>query len=170
LRERLPRARVRYRRGARLQACVVKSTGLFEDFEEGDWRPPFRGTLFDVGPFWRRAPSWVAEPAVDIVENEKAYEITAEIAGMDEKDIEVKLANGGLTIKGEKQEEKEEKQKDYYLHERSVGAFEHCFAVLEGVDADKIEASFKKGVLTVTLPKKPEAIRPEKKIKVKAAA
>ena len=80
----------------------------------------------------------------------------------------MKLVNGGLTIKGEKQEEKEEKKKDYYLHERRFGSFERCFAVPEGVESDKIEASFKKGVLTVTLPKKPEAQKPEKKIEVKA--
>jgi HSP20 family protein len=89
---------------------------------------------------------------------------------MDEKNIEVKLANGGLTIKGEKQEEKEEKEKEYYLHERHFGSFERCFRVPEGVDTSKIEATFKKGVLTVTLPKSPEAQKAEKKIEVKAAA
>ena len=93
----------------------------------------------------------------------------AELPGMDEKNIEVKVVNGNLTIKGEKQEEKEEK-KDYYLHERHFGSFERSFEVPDGVDADKIEASFKKGVLTVTLPKKPEAQKPEKKIEVKSAA
>jgi HSP20 family protein len=81
----------------------------------------------------------------------------------------VKVTNGNLTIKGEKQEEKEEKKKDYYLHERHFGSFERSFDVPEGVDADKIEANFKKGVLTVTLPKKPEAQKPAKKIEVKAA-
>ena len=75
----------------------------------------------------------------------------------------------GMTIKGEKQEEKEEKKKDYYLHERHFGSFERSFEMPEGVDADKIEANFKKGVLTVTLPKKPEAQKPAKKIEVKAA-
>jgi HSP20 family protein len=89
---------------------------------------------------------------------------------MEEKNIEVKLSNGSLMIKGEKQEEKEEKKKGYYLHERQFGSFERCFTVPEGVDADKIEASFKKALLTVRLPKKPEAIKPEKKIEVKAAA
>ena len=88
---------------------------------------------------------------------------------MDEKNIEVKVADGGLTIKGEKKEEKEEKKKDYYLSERRFGSFERYFRLPEGVDADKIEASFKKGVLTVTLPKKAEAQKPVKKIDVKAA-
>jgi HSP20 family protein len=143
---------------------------LFEDFDQGFWRSPFRRSVLDIAPFWSRAKTLTAEPAVDIVENDKAYEITAELPGLDEKNIEVKLANGGLMIKGEKQEEKEERKKDYYLHERSFGAFERRFAVPEGVDTDKIEASFKNGVLTITLPKKPEAIKPEKKIEVKSAA
>jgi HSP20 family protein len=113
--------------------------------------------------------SWANTPAVDIAETDKGYEITAELPGLDEKNIEVKLANGSLTIKGEKQEEKEEKEKGYYLHERHFGAFERCFRMPEGVDGDKIEATFKKGVLTVTLPKTPEAQKAEKKITVKAA-
>jgi len=117
----------------------------------------------------RREAVWEAAPAIDIAESEKTYEITAELPGMDEKNIEVKVTNGNLTIKGEKQEEKEEKKKDYYLHERHFGSFERSFDVPEGVDADKIEANFKKGVLTVTLPKKPEAQKPAKKIEVKAA-
>ncbi len=143
---------------------------LFEAFDLGYWRSPFRRPLFAMEPFWRRELRWTAAPAVDVTESEKAYEVTAELPGMDEKNIEVKVVNGGLTIKGEKQEEKEEKKKDYYLHERRFGSFERCFEVPEGVDADKIEASFKKGVLSVTLPKKPEAQKPEKKIEVKAAA
>ncbi len=72
-------------------------------------------------------------------------------------------------VKGERQEEKEEKKKDYYLQERSYGSFQRSFELPESVDADKIEASFKKGVLTVKLPKKPEAQKPAKKIEVKAA-
>lgn len=143
---------------------------LFEDFDRGYRRSPFRRSMFDIEPFWGRAESWVVEPAIDIVEKDTTYEIAAELPGMDEKNIEVKIANGGLTIKGEKQEEKEEKKKGYYLHERSFGAFERYFAVPEGVDIEKVEANFKRGVLIVTLPKKPEAMRPEKKIEVKSAA
>ncbi len=141
---------------------------LFEDFGRDFWRAPFRRSLFEKTPLWQGETA-LAVPAVDIVEKDGAYEVTAELPGMDEKDIEVKLANGGLTIRGEKQEEKEEKRKDYHLHERTFGSFERYFTVPEGVDRDKIEASFKKGVLTVTLPKKPEVIKPEKKIEVKAA-
>lgn len=143
---------------------------LFEDFDRDFWGVPFRRSVFDVEPFWRRELSWAGTPAVDITEGDKAYEITAELPGLDEKNIEVKLANGGLMIKGEKQQEKEEKEKDYYLHERHFGSFERYFRVPEGVDTSKIEATFNKGVLTVTLPKSPEAQKAEKKIDVKAAA
>ena len=108
-------------------------------------------------------------PTVDISETDKAYEITAELPGMDEKNVEVKLANGLLTIKGEKQDEKEEKKKDYHMRERSYGSFERSFQVPDGVNADKIEANFKKGVLTVILPKSAEAQKAEKKITVKSA-
>jgi HSP20 family protein len=104
-----------------------------------------------------------------VVEGDKAYEITAELPGMDEKNIEVKVVNNTLTIKGEKREEKEEKKKDYYLQERHFGSFERRFQVPEGVDTDKIEASFNKGVLKVMLPKTAEAQKAEKKITVKAA-
>ena len=106
---------------------------------------------------------------MDIAETEKAYEITAELPGMSESDVEVVASNGGLTIKGEKKEEKEEKKKDYYLSERRYGSFERRMQIPEGVDADKIDATFKKGVLTVTLPKKPEGQKPAKTISVRAA-
>jgi HSP20 family protein len=153
-------------RASPLESLRREIDRLFEDW--GFWASPIRPSMFAVEPFWRRELTWGAAPAVDIAESDKAYEITAELPGLDEKNIEVKLANGTLTIKGEKQEEKEEKKKDYYLHERHFGSFERCFRVPEGLDADKIEASFKKGVLTVTLPKTPEAQKAEKKIAVKA--
>jgi HSP20 family protein len=142
---------------------------LFDDFGIGSWSSPFRRSIFGGEPFWRRELSWTSAPAVDITESDKAYEIMAELPGMDEKNIEVKVVNGNLKIEGEKQEEKEEKKKDYYLHERRFGSFQRSFQLPEGVDADKIEATFKKGVLTVTLPKKAEAQKPAKKIDVKAA-
>jgi HSP20 family protein len=141
---------------------------LFEDFTMSPLKLPFRRPAFDIEPFW--APeSWVAVPAIDFVERDNAYEVHADLPGMDEKDIEVKVAGGVLTIKGEKREDKEEKKPDFHLRERRFGSFERALRVPEGVEADKIEASFKKGVLTVTLPKKPEAQKPVKKIEVKGA-
>jgi HSP20 family protein len=142
---------------------------VFEDFGRSPWRWPFRRTMLGLEPLWRGEVSWGAVPAVDVVEKEKAYEITAELPGMDEKNIEIKVSDDILSITGEKSEEKEEKKKDYYLSERRYGSFERSFRLPEGVDADKIEASFKNGVLTLILPKKPEAQKPEKKIAIKAA-
>jgi HSP20 family protein len=139
---------------------------LFDDFGAG-FRWPFGRSVLGTEPF-RREMTWPTMPAVDVVETEKAYEVAADLPGMDEKNIEVKVADGVLTIKGEKQQEKEEKKKDYYLQERSFGSYQRSFELPEGVDTDKIEASFKKGVLTVTL-KKPEAQKSTKKIEVRAA-
>ena len=137
---------------------------MFDDFGRGFWpswgRPPRAAAL--------EMPSLLT-PAVDVVENDKSYEITTELPGMNEKNIEVKLADGVLTIKGEKQQDKEEKQRNYYRRERSYGAFERSFEVPETVEVDKIEASFSKGVLKLMLPKKVEAQKPAKKIEVKAA-
>jgi len=142
---------------------------LFDDFDGGLRRSAFGRSFLDVAPFWRGELAWPAAPAVDLAETEKGYEVTAELPGMDEKNIEVKFADGVLTIKGEKQEEKEEKKKGYYLHERSFGSFHRALQVPAGVDSDKIEASFSKGVLTVILPKTAEAQKAEKKIAIKAA-
>jgi HSP20 family protein len=139
---------------------------LFDDFQLGSWQSPFSRSVFDIEPFWRGEISWGKAPAVDVVEKDKAYEITAELPGMEEKDIEVKFADGVLSVTGEKKEEKEEKKKDWYLSERRYGSFRRAFRVPEGVDADKIEATFKNGVLTVSLPKSPEAIKREKKIPI----
>lgn len=137
---------------------------LFDDFNIGR-RAPLGRSFLDS---WPRA-TWVGVPAVDVAETDKASEITAELPGIDEKNVDVKFADGVLTIKGEKKEEKEEKKKDYYLSERSYGSFQRSFQVPASVDADKIEANFKKGVLTLTLPKSVDAQKAEKKITVKAA-
>jgi HSP20 family protein len=142
---------------------------LFDDFEWGSWRSPFRRALFDVEPFLRGEVAWGKVPAVDVADTATGYEIAAELPGLDEKNIEVKLSEGTLTIRGEKKEEKEEKKKDYYLSERHYGSFQRSFSVPDGVDAEKIEAKFKNGVLTVTLPKTAEAQKREKKIEIKNA-
>jgi HSP20 family protein len=139
---------------------------LFDDFGDDFWRRPFR-SFAGLEKGW--AQRFAASPPADIAETDKAYEITAELPGIDQKNIEVNVANGALTIKGEKKEETEEKKKDYYVSERRYGSFERSFGLPEGVDADKIEATFKNGVLKVTLPKTAEAQKAAKKIEIKAA-
>lgn len=140
---------------------------LFDDFGSLHWRSPFGRTagLFDID--WPRRESWQVAPAMDLVEKDGTYEISAELPGMDEKDVEVKLADGVLTIRGEKQEEKEEHDKEYHLSERRYGSFQRSFRIPESVDIDRIEANFAKGVLNVTLPKTAQAQKSAKKIDVK---
>lgn len=142
---------------------------LFEEFRPFGWRlPTLRRPSFDMD-FSSLGRGWTVNPAFDLVEKEKEYEISAELPGIDEKNVEIKLSNGLLTIKGEKSEAKEEKEKDYYLSERRYGSFQRSFQVPKGVEGDKIDATFAKGVLTVRLPKTAEAQQAEKKITVKAA-
>lgn len=138
---------------------------LFDDFRPLSWRHPLSRALRNMD-----FPSveWPVAPAVDMTEKDGQYEITAELPGMDEKNVEVKVANGVLTIKGEKSEEKQEEKKDYHLSERRYGSFQRSFRLPDGVDADKIEAKFSKGLLTVKLPKTAEAVKNEKKIDIKA--
>jgi HSP20 family protein len=139
---------------------------LFEDFTVNPFRLPLRRPAFDIEPFWQ-PESWVATPAIDFVERDNAFEVTAELPGLDEKNIEVKLSNSVLTIKGQKEEDKVEKKEDFHLRERRFGSFVRSIRVPETVDSDKVEASFKKGVLAITLPKRREAQKPVKKIEVK---
>ena len=140
---------------------------LFSDFGRGRGLSPFSRGLFDVEPFWPQELTGQSLPAVDITEKDKSYEITAELPGMDQKNIEVKLSNGSLIIKGEKKEDKEEKHKGYHLSERHYGSFERVFSLPKGVDAEKIEANFSKGVLNISLPKKPEAMKADKVVPIK---
>jgi len=139
---------------------------LFEDFAFNPFHLPLRRPAFDLEPFWQ-PDSWVAQPAIDLVEGDNGFELTAEMPGLDEKNISVGLANGVLTVKGHKEEDKVEKKQDFHLRERRFGSFARSVRVPETVDADKIEAAFKNGVLKVTLPKKLEARKPVKKIDVK---
>ena len=141
---------------------------LFDQFW-GRGFSPLLPRVFDVEPMRRLWPSvGFASPAVDFAEDDKAYHITAELPGMSEKDIDVSLSGDTLTIKGEKRDEREEKAKNYYLSERSYGSFLRSFTLPDGIDRNKIDASFAAGVLTLTLPKTPEAVQQQKKIEVKA--
>lgn len=110
-----------------------------------------------------------ATPRVDVAESDKEVEVAVELPGIDEKDIEVSVTDNLLTIKGEKNAEREEKKRNYYLSERSSGSFYRSIPLPPGVVSENAKAEFKKGVLTVTLPKAPEAQAKVKKIEVKAA-
>jgi HSP20 family protein len=118
------------------------------------------------GDFWRAPESaFGAVPAVDVTETDGGFEVTAELPGMGEKNT----YQPHLDDQRRKAGREKGNEKDYYMRERSFGSFQRSFTVPEGVDTDKIEASFKKGVLTVTVPKTAEAKKAEKRITVKVA-
>ena len=111
-----------------------------------------------VEPVWPEASTlgeW--EPKLDVSESKDAITVKAELPGVEQKDIAVSLQEGVLTIKGEKEAEKEEKDKQYHRVERSYGAFYRSVRLPAPVEADKVTATFKDGVVTITLPKAPEA-------------
>lgn len=107
-------------------------------------------------------------PRIDETEDESAYHIEVELPGMDQKDVEVIYSDGLLTVSGEKKQESEEKEKNYYRRERSFGSFQRVLQIPGLVKESDIKASFKKGVLQIDLPKSEEAKKATKKIAVKA--
>lgn len=128
---------------------------LFEDFSRGF--PTIAGN-------GATAPM----PSMDVTETDKEIEITAELPGLEEKDVQINIADNILTIRGEKKAEKEQKDKNYRLVERSYGSFERTLELPEGVNVDAIKANISKGLLKVTVPK--PAPTQAKKIEVKSAA
>lgn len=135
---------------------------LFEDF--------FRGP--SLAPREDAGTAAVLTPRIDVSETDQAIQINAELPGVDEKNIDVQLSGDMLTIRGEKRVEREEKHKDknYHLIERAYGAFARTIRLPFDADPDKVEASFDKGVLTVTVPKPEEAQQKTKRIEVKKGA
>jgi HSP20 family protein len=107
---------------------------------------------------------WI--PSVDVSETADKVTVKAEIPGIDSKDIDISISGDLLTIKGEKKTEHEEKEENYHLVERSCGSFSRSLRLPVGVVADKIEASYKQGVLTIVCPKKEEV--KAKAIEIKA--
>jgi HSP20 family protein len=133
---------------------------LLEDFGRGF-------PAFSVSAF----PSFGKQemmPSMDVTETDKEIELTAELPGLEEKDVQVNFADDVLTIRGEKKAEKEEKDKNYQLVERSYGSFARSLELPAGIDPNGIKASIAKGVLKVTVPKPAPA--QTKKVEVKSAA
>lgn len=131
---------------------------LFDEFWSG----------FGLTPFRRFEEAWSAfSPHLDVIEDDKEVRVSVELPGMDSQDFDVSLSHNVLTIRGEKKEEREQKGKSYYRMERSYGFFERSVPLPGGAQEDKIEATFNKGVLTVTVPKTVPA-QGLKKIAVKA--
>jgi HSP20 family protein len=136
---------------------------------------PSRSSIFPTRDIWNRVFSdgslstllnedgnWI--PAFDITENEKEYKVSAELPGIDVTNLEVTLVEGVLKIKGEKRQESEKKEDNYLRIERSYGSFDRSFKIPDGVEANKIDATYKDGILNLTIPKAKET--KTKKIKI----
>jgi HSP20 family protein len=123
---------------------------VFDAFRLNGWRTPF--AAFEGGGF---------SPSMEVTETEKSIEVTMEIPGIDEKDIEILVANDVLTVRGEKKAEREETDKNYRLLERSYGHFERSISLPSGTSADAVKASTNKGVLKLSVPK-PTAAQAQK--------
>lgn len=133
---------------------------LFSDFFGETFLPSWwRGTI---------APSLSFSPAIDISKGEKELRITAEIPGLDSKDVHISAADGYITIKGEKSQESKEEQDGYVRQERSFGSFHRTIPLPDTADTDKAEASFKNGVLTLHIPNKAGAASKQRKIEIKS--
>lgn len=136
--------------------------GLAPGFPRAIDFDPFRrlSAAFDIG-------GGDLVPHVEVTEEKKSYQISAELPGVDEKDVSVTLQDHMLTVSGEKKSERKEEKKDYYLAERRYGSFRRSFRVPDDVDEDQISANFDKGVMTIVLPKLASAKPKGRQIPVK---
>jgi HSP20 family protein len=108
-------------------------------------------------------------PALDVKETEKELVVKAGLPGIDEKDVQLTIQDGVLTMRGEKKSERKDERENYHLVERSYGSFQRSIRLPDAIDEEKAGARFDKGVLTVTLPKRPELVKAEKKIEIKSS-
>jgi HSP20 family protein len=133
---------------------------MFNDFLSG----------FDVSPFkMMEEPLSRFAPSIDVKETSRKIKVTAELPGMDEKDISVSLENDFLMISGERKEEKKEEDEEYYHREMSYGSFRRIIPLTAKIDPNEVEARFNKGVLRVILPKMPGSeSEKRKKIEIKS--
>lgn len=138
---------------------------VFDDFFRA-CEMPLMGRSFDLSPFSNLEHS-ATTPRIDVHETDKELRISAELPGMNEKDIDVSVSKDTLTISGEKKQENEQNVKGWYRMERSFGAFTRSVPLPCEVDQDKCSASFKNGVLTVSLSKCPQAQASLKSIPIK---
>jgi len=122
----------------------------------------FFDDFFSIGPSSLSDSSWV--PTIDIDEDDKALHVKAEIPGIDEKDLEVKIQDDMLIISGEKKEEKKEEKKNYVMSERRFGSFYRSIPLPYRIEGDRVSAKFKNGVLSIDIPKSGE--KSEKRVKI----
>jgi HSP20 family protein len=141
---------------------------LFDDFFTPFDR--FSAGGFPLTSRWgeRKPASTAFSPRVDVSETEKEVKVSAELPGMDEKNITVEMDDASITIRGERQEEQEEKGKNWYRREQSYGSFHRTVPLPASVHGEKAKAKFKKGVLTITVPKREEEVARRKAITIES--
>lgn len=138
---------------------------LFDEFWKGSTNQGFMTQGLTAEPFGYG----MLNPVIDVSDDDNAFHVRAELPGMSKEDVDITLANGLLTIRGEKKQEDEEKGKNFYRQERAFGTFSRTLQIPVDVDESKIEARFENGVLNIDLPKTEEARSHVKHIEVKAA-
>lgn len=131
---------------------------------------------FGRAPFWSdgsvlpRMSGGIFRPSLDVGATEKEYSVTVGIPGVDENDLQLEVVDDTLTVRCEKKQEKEDRDKGYYRIERHYGSFQRVLTLPEDADREGVEAAFRKGVLTVTIPRKESPKEPARKIEVRKAA
>jgi HSP20 family protein len=156
----------------RAEMPTLESSPLLQLHREVDrvFDGVFRGFPFSTGGSGRSltslAPSDWLKPIMDIAANDKEYTVTVELPGVAESDVHLELEGDLLKIKGEKKQEKEEKEKDFYRVERSYGSFQRTLSLPEDADNSGIGAKFNKGVLTVNIPRKAASKSETKRIQI----
>lgn len=109
------------------------------------------------GPADLMGPAWAGGLNVDMSESDDDVTVKVEVPGIEPKDLEINVTGNALTIRGEKKAEREEKRRSYHFVERKFGSFQRSIQLPASVNADKVDAKFQNGVVTVTLPKRPDA-------------
>lgn len=138
---------------------------MFDHFLRGFGMPPI-----GLPGLWPSlGESGLLKPKIDLSASEQEYLLTVEIPGVNEKDVAIDIKGNTMTVKGEKRQEKEEKDKNFYRIERSYGSFQRVLSLPEDVDQDAIKASFKNGILSITMPRKALPKGEVKQIEISAA-
>lgn len=140
---------------------------LFDQFALPRFALPFQGggRMPSLMEGW--LPEWTAPPVMDLVERDEAYELTVEMPGIDGDDIDLRISDSTLSVRGEKETQRSEQEGSYHLSERSYGTVQRTIPLPEGIDRDLVTAKIENGLLRITLPKSADAKAAERRIEIK---
>jgi HSP20 family protein len=140
------------------RALQAEINRAFESFQQTFPAPRFHAN-------WGMSMEGV-QPRIDVADTDSDIEITAELPGLDENDVEITMSADSISIKGEKRPDRQERRRDFFINERAFGAFRRTIALPGGIDTERVSASFKNGVLTIIIPKTEQAQKDVKRIAV----